>query len=291
LQKALAAAGVGSRRACEAWILEGRVRVNGQTVTELGTKVDPDADKIAFDGRVVLQPRKRYYIALNKPRGVVSTRADVHAARVVTDLVDLQGKPLLRPVGRLDADSEGLIFLTDDGGFLHHLTHPSRHVPKTYRATVAGVPTPEALTRLAKGVLLEDGMTAPAEGVRVAYARRPRPGEEGEGTSDVELTIYEGRNRQVRRMLAAVGHPVARLVRVRIGGVRLSGLPPGAWRHLTAKEVQDLTHFQENHPSWQTAPSPSRPPKAPSSPRSSRPRRPSRPRTSSTSSAGDSTTD
>ncbi|MBV9848524.1 MAG: rRNA pseudouridine synthase [Armatimonadetes bacterium] len=279
LQKTLAAAGVGSRRACEAWIREGRVRVNGQVVTELGTKVDPQADTITFDGRPVALPKKRYYIALNKPRGVVSTRADVHAARVVTDLVDLQGRPLLRPVGRLDADTEGLIFLTDDGEFLHRLTHPRHHVPKTYRAVVEGIPDADALVRLAGGVRLDDGMTAPAEGVRLVRANRPRPGQDGagagEGTAEVELTIYEGRNRQVRRMLAAVGHPVARLTRIRIGAVRLSGLPPGAWRHLTAKEVEDLTHYQEKHASWPTAPSPSRPPRAPSPPGSSRPKRPS----------------
>jgi 23S rRNA pseudouridine2605 synthase len=271
--------------------------VNGQVVTELGTKVDPQTDKIMFDTRVIQQPRKRFYIALNKPRGVVSTRADVHAARVVTDLVELQGRPLLRPVGRLDADSEGLIFLTDDGDFLHRLTHPSHHVPKTYRATVSGIPAQESLARLAKGVLLEDGMTAPAEGVHLLRSQRPRPNadpsaaEGNNGSADVEITLYEGRNRQVRRMLAAVGHPVSRLVRIRIGGVRLSGLPSGAWRHLTAHEIEDLTHYQEKHSSWQTEQSPSRPPKAPSSPKSSRPRRPLRPRTSSTSSGAASTTD
>lgn len=290
LQKTLAAAGVGSRRACEEWIRQGRVRVNGQVITELGTQVDPQTDKIVFDGRPVVLPRKRYYIALNKPRGVVSTRADVHAARVVTDLVELQGKPLLRPVGRLDADSEGLIFLTDDGEFLHRLTHPRHHVPKTYRATVTGIPNAETLARLSQGVLLEDGLTAPAEGVHVARVNRPRPGESGTGTADIELTIFEGRNRQVRRMMAAVGHPVTRLVRIRIGAVRLSGLPSGAWRHLTAKEVEDLIHYQEKHSPWPTEQSPSKPPKAPSSPGSSRPKRPLRPRTSSVSFKAASTT-
>jgi len=200
--------------------------------------VDFDSDKVQFDGRIVRPPRRRYYLALNKPRGVVSSRADPHAGRLVTELVDIGGNPMLRPVGRLDADSDGLIFLTDDGDFLFKLTHPRYHVPKTYRVQVQGVPNADALSRLRKGIMLEDGLTRPAENVRLL---RGKENVDGTGVGEIELTIYEGRNRQVRRMLAAVGHNVTRLTRIRIGAVRLTGLPPGAWRHLTPAEVTALT--------------------------------------------------
>ena len=307
LQKVLAAAGIGSRRACEEWITQGRVRVNGLVVTELGTKVDPEADRVQFDGRIVRPPRRRYYLALNKPRGVVSSRADPHAGRLVTEMVDIGGNPMLRPVGRLDADSEGLIFLTDDGDFLFKLTHPRYHVPKTYRVQVQGVPNADALARLRKGIMLEDGLTRPAENVRLL---RGKENVDGTGVGEVELTIYEGRNRQVRRMLAAIGHTVTRLTRVRIGAVRLTGLAPGAWRHLTPAEVLALTagapqsaqpkeaetltqehiqeQIQETEP-W-PAPQPSTPPRALSSLSSLRTTRPLRPRTSSDSPKKDSTT-
>jgi pseudouridine synthase len=225
--------------------------------------------------------------------------------------VDIGGKPMLRPVGRLDADTEGLIFLTDDGDFLYKLTHPRYHVPKTYRADVRGVPDAGALERLRRGVPLEDGPTRPAENVRVLRGRQEA---DGTGKAEVELTLYEGRNRQVRRMLSAVGHPVTRLVRVRIGQVRLSGLPPGAWRHLTPAEVAALTAapgsgpepgsaaarqtqgasrpdtINEETPSW-PAPPPSTPPKASSSPSSLRTTRPSPSPTSRNSPGAGSTTD
>ena len=191
-----------------------------------------------YNGRRVRAPLKRYYIAMNKPRGVVSSRSDPHAGRLVTDLIDIGGKPMLRPVGRLDEDSEGLIFLTDDGDFLFKLTHPRYHVPKTYRVSVQGIPNASNIERLRKGILLDDGMTRPAENVRLI---RGKENTGGAGVAELELTIYEGRNRQVRRMFAAVGHTVTRLTRVRIGSVRLTGLPPGAWRHLTPAEVTSLT--------------------------------------------------
>jgi 23S rRNA pseudouridine2605 synthase len=294
LQKVLASAGIGSRRACEAWITQGRVRVNGQVITELGTKVDPDADKIFFDSRPVHPPRKRYYLAMNKPKGIISSRSDPHghAGQMVTDLVDIGGKPMLRPVGRLDADSEGLIFLTDDGDFLFKMTHPRYHVSKTYRVAVSGVPSEDALGRLRRGIMLDDGMTKPAENVRLL---RGKQNADGTGQGEVEMTIYEGRNRQVRRMMAALGHTVTRLVRVRIGSVRLTGLPPGAWRHLTPGEIAALTQEltqnetksaqtqsnikEENTHAW-PVPQPSTQPKAPLSPSSLRTTRPSRLQTS-----------
>jgi len=291
------------------WIEDGRVRVNGEVVTELGTKIQPGVDRVTFDGRPVSPPSKYYYIALNKPRGVVSSRSDAHATVLITDLVELPSRPMLRPVGRLDAESEGLIFLTDDGDFLYKMTHPKYHVPKTYRAEVRGIPSDDALRRLRSGIMLEDGPARGAEDITVWPMRpsvptvqgRPNAGEEGaahdNSRAQIELTIFEGRNRQVRRMLAAVGHPVSKLTRVRIGAVRLTGLAPGAWRHLTPGEVAALgaNHIQANsetqeNKTWQTAKQHSRPPRAPSSPSSPRPTRPARPRTSSPSPRKGSTT-
>lgn len=292
------------------WIEDGRVRVNDEVVTELGTKIQPGQDKVTFDGRPVAAPTKHYYIALNKPRGVVSSRSDAHAAHLVTDLVELPSRPMLRPVGRLDQESEGLIFLTDDGDFLYKMTHPKYHVPKTYRAEVRGVPGEDAVRRLRSGIMLEDGPARGAEDISV-WPMRPvspqAPGRVGgppsstapdEGRAQIELTIFEGRNRQVRRMLAAVGHPVSKLTRVRIGAVRLTGLAPGAWRHLTPGEVAALgtAHAQTNpntqeKKQWQTGQQHLRPPRAQSSPSSSRPTRPAPPRTSSPSPKRGSMTD
>jgi len=261
------------------------VSVNGTVVTELGTKVEANLDQIVVNGRPLPKLHRRYYIALNKPRGVVSAVSDPHGAKTVTSLVDLQSKPLLRPVGRLDMDSEGLIFLTDDGDFLNKLTHPSHQVGKTYAVQVTGTPSDEALQLIASGVKLEDGKTRPAKYVK--RGRTFRGEEEGSERTEVELTIFEGRNRQVRRMFDAVGHPVQRLSRIAIGPVRLSGLPSGAWRHLTPKEVEMLVSSAANavektkEPKWQTEQSRSKPTRASSSRPSSKPRRPSQRPTSS----------
>jgi pseudouridine synthase len=171
---------------------------------------------------------------MNKPRGVTCTVADRHAQQTVVELVDLPGKPALKPVGRLDANSEGLIFLSDDGDFIYRLTHPRYHVQKTYLVTVRGEPTQDALGRLLRGIELDDGRTAPADGVRLV---RRFPDND---TTDIEIIIHEGRKRQVRRMCDAIGHSVLRLVRTRIGAVTMGGLPAGAWRHLTASEIERL---------------------------------------------------
>jgi 23S rRNA pseudouridine2605 synthase len=302
LQKYLAAAGIGSRRSCEEWIKEGRASVNGKVVTELGTKIDTETDKIQFDGRRVQAPLKNYYIALHKPRGVVCSRSDPHAGKLVTEFVDLQSKPMLRPVGRLDCDSEGLIFLTDDGDFLYKLTHPKHHVAKTYRVSIRGVPSSDKLRAITRGVMLEDGMTKPAENVRVL---RSNTEADGSGRSEIELTIYEGKNRQVRRMFSTLGHPVIKLVRKSIGGINLKGLASGAWRHLTPKEIETLMSdipepvklktkkpiIQENIESWPTEQQPSTPAKELSLPSSPKPRRPSLQVTSLNSRKKDSTTD
>jgi 23S rRNA pseudouridine2605 synthase len=224
LQKELAAAGLGSRRACEILIEEERVTVNGE-VAILGRRVDPETDRIEVDGlRVPVRPGLVTYL-LNKPRGVVSTAADPQGRPTVVELVPAE--PRIFPVGRLDTDTEGLILLTNDGDLAHRLTHPSFGVEKEYLAQVDGSPPPADLRRLREGIELEDGMTAPAKASLTA------PGA-------VRLVIHEGRNRQVRRMLEAVGHPVTRLVRTRIGPLADRRLKPGEWRVLEMEEVRAL---------------------------------------------------
>jgi len=224
LQKVLARAGVGSRRACEELIEEGRVQVNG-AVAVLGRRVDPERDEIELDGALVAAGAGLVHYLLNKPAGVVTTAADPQGRPTVVDLVPAD--PRVFPVGRLDADTEGLLILTNDGPLTHRLTHPRFGVEKEYVASVAGRPAPGALRDLRRGVELEDGVTAPA---RVALM----------SPSVVRITIHEGRNRQVRRMCEAVGHPVLRLVRTRIGPVSDHRLAPGRWRPLTPPEVRGL---------------------------------------------------
>lgn len=224
LQKVLAAAGLGSRRACEVLIEEERVTVNGE-VAVLGRRVDPETDRIEVDGlRVPVRPGLVTYL-LNKPKGVVSTASDPQGRPTVVALVPAE--PRVFPVGRLDADTEGLLLLTNDGDLAHRLTHPSFGVDKEYLAQVDGNPSPAVLRRLREGVDLDDGRTAPAKANLVA------PGVIG-------LVIHEGRNRQVRRMCEAVGHPVRRLVRTRIGPLAERRLKPGEWRVLELEEVRAL---------------------------------------------------
>ncbi|MGI8810666.1 MAG: pseudouridine synthase [Acidimicrobiales bacterium] len=224
LQKVLAATGLGSRRVCEMLIEEERVTVNGE-VAVLGRRVDPESDRIEVDGlRVPVRPGLVTYL-LNKPRGVVSTASDPQGRPTVVGLVP--SEPRVFPVGRLDTDTEGLLLLTNDGDLAHRLTHPSFGVDKEYLAEVDGSPTPAELRRLREGIELEDGRTAPAKASLVA------PGA-------VRLVIHEGRNRQVRRMCDAIGHPVRRLVRTRIGPLADRRLKPGEWRALEIDEVRAL---------------------------------------------------
>jgi len=224
LQKLLAAAGFGSRRVCEDLIAEGRVTVDGE-VAILGRRVDPDAAHVEVDGVAVsVRPGLVYYL-LNKPPGVVSTADDPQGRPTVVSLVPTD--PRVFPVGRLDLDTEGLLLLTNDGDLTHRLTHPSFGVEKEYLAHVRAHPGRNALRHLRDGVDLDDGRTAPA---RVSLL----------APDLVRLVIHEGRNRQVRRMCEAVGHPVTRLVRTRIGPVTDHTLPPGAWRHLRQDEVRGL---------------------------------------------------
>jgi 23S rRNA pseudouridine2605 synthase len=224
LQKILAQAGLGSRRSCEELIAAGRVRVNG-SVAELGSRADPASDHIEVDGAPVgVRPGLVHYL-LNKPAGVVTTASDPQGRQTVVGLVP--SEPRVFPVGRLDADTEGLLLLTNDGELAHRLTHPSFGVDKEYLAEVEGAPSRGAVRRLREGVELEDGPTAPAKVSRV-------------GDHLLRLTIHEGRNRQVRRMCDAVGHPVRRLVRVRVGPISDRRLAPGEWRQLTQAEVRSL---------------------------------------------------
>jgi 23S rRNA pseudouridine2605 synthase len=231
LQKILSTAGVASRRLSEELILQGRVSVNGKTVTELGTKADPGVDEIKVDGRRIKTEQRKRYVLLNKPRGYITTRSDPEGRPTVMELVQAV-KEYIYPVGRLDYDSEGLLLLTNDGELAARLTHPRHEVEKVYEARVKGVPDDRILDRLARGVPIEGRRTAPAK------IRASEPFAKGSGEQTiVEISIHEGRQRQVRKMFEAVGHPVVRLRRVRIGPLTDPEMPPGHWRELTPKEV------------------------------------------------------
>ncbi|PYR47125.1 MAG: pseudouridine synthase [Acidobacteria bacterium] len=232
LQKILSGAGVASRRASERLMLEGRVTVNGIPVRELGTKADPAHDDIRVDGRRLRRRDAYRYVLLNKPRGYVTTRADPQGRPTVMDL--LAGIPeYVYPVGRLDFDSEGLLLLTNDGDLASRLTHPRHGVPRRYDVQVVGVPDAHDLDRLARGVPIDGRATAPAD-IRVVSADRLR------AHARLQVTLYEGRNRQVRKMFDAVGHRVERLRRSAIGPIEDRRLKAGQWRELDADEVRKL---------------------------------------------------
>jgi 23S rRNA pseudouridine2605 synthase len=245
LQKVLAAAGIASRRECEQFILEGRVEVDRQVVTELGTRVDPQRQEIRVDGEPL--PRARpIYFAVNKPPGVVSTARDPAGRPRVIDLLP-PNAPRAFPVGRLDADSEGLILVTNDGELANGLTHPRHGVEKIYHVQVAGHVEPEVLRQLQRGMHLAEGY-AQAKHVRIK-GRRKR-------STILEMVLDEGRNREIRRLLARTGHKVQRLKRIAVGPVRLGELPTAAVRPLSRKEVDALHKAVERGP----APAPAREP-------------------------------
>jgi len=231
LQKALARAGVASRRASEELIDAGLVEVNGRVVTEQGTRVDPARDVIKVDGKRIPPVSDHVYLVANKPRGVVSTMDDPHGRPTLAGLLQGRARQGVFHVGRLDAETEGLILLTNDGEFAQRMTHPSYEVSKTYLAEVAGVLERPTLRRLRAGVTLDDGPITPDE-VRVVQALP--------GKTLVRVRLHSGRNRIVRRMFEAVGHPVQRLTRTAIGPVRLQGLHPGQVRDLTGEELGGL---------------------------------------------------
>lgn len=232
LARYLAQGGIASRRKAESLIVAGSVRVNGTTVRELGTVVDPVRDRIEYDGRLVVTSAEHVYYVLHKPFGVVTTMHDPEGRRTVADVVRAHGvSRRVVPVGRLDYDTAGVLLLTDDGDLAHVLTHPRFGVEKTYRATVRGRLTPDQVAALGAGVQLEDGRAAPAV-LRVVAVRRMR--------STVDITIHEGKNRQVRRMFEQLHRPVLDLVRLRFGPVALGALGPGEIRSASEREVREL---------------------------------------------------
>lgn len=228
LQKVLAAAGVASRRAAEQLILDGRVTVDGETVTELGTKVDPETARIAVDGKPISSQRMRY-IMLNKPGGYITTLSDERGRRTVADLVDVPERVV--PVGRLDRPTMGLLLFTNDGEVAHRIMHPRYKIEKEYEVLVDGFPPPAVLQRLRAGINIDGQKVIPEE------VRPLRQTTEG---LLLKVVIHEGRNRIVRRMFEAVNYPVLRLVRTRVGPIQLGNLPRGAWRDLTEGELEQL---------------------------------------------------
>lgn len=229
LQKVMAHAGIGSRRACEEMIKENRVQVNGKPAI-LGQKVDPRHDHIIVDGKPIGSEEEKRYLILNKPFGYITTAKEQFGRKSVLDLLP-KIKERVYPVGRLDYDSEGLVFLTNDGSLAYRVMHPKFELPKTYLLQLEGKITMDAVYRLRTGVILEDGPTAPAE-VQVLKSEDER--------SVLKLIITEGRNRQIRRMCSSIGYNVQRLTRVAIGPLSLKRLIPGEYRHLTVREIEEL---------------------------------------------------
>ncbi len=231
LQKYLSECGVASRRKAEDLILAGKVKVNGKPAS-IGDKVDPARDTVVIAGKKIKKiNKKNTYIMLHKPRGFITTLSDEMGRKCVAQLIEDVGTRVY-PVGRLDRDSEGLLLLTDDGDFANALTHPTRHVPKSYRVTIRPTITDEQITALTTGIEIDGRMTLPSE-VRVL--------EKKEGRVVIEIIIYEGRNRQIRKMCDSLGLEVARLKRTQIGSVKLGMLKQGDWRNLTEEEVHKLT--------------------------------------------------
>ena len=227
LQKLIAQAGICSRREAENIISAGKVTVDGKIIRELGAKADPDKNKICVDGKTLTFNTEKIYILLNKPRGYVSTVKDERGRKTILQLLGENFNQRVYPVGRLDLNSEGLIILTNDGDLTNALIHPRFEIKKTYRAKISGTITEEKLDKLRAGIELDDGLTAPAE----IYLL---------GENFVEITIHEGRNRQVRRMFAAIGCDVKRLRRIKFANLTLDGLKVGKFRELTAEEISML---------------------------------------------------
>lgn len=235
LQKHLSACGIASRRKAEELIESGKVRVNGRIAT-LGDKVDPKRDKVTVRGKNVVAVTEKVYIMVNKPRGYVTTMSDEYDRKCVNDLVKDVGVKVF-PVGRLDRDSEGLLLMTNDGELANSITHPSRHVNKTYRVTVGGTVNDEQIEKLTTGIMLDGRKTQPCD-VFVVERKPDR--------TMLNFIIHEGRNRQIRRMCEAVGLEVLRLKRLEIAGVKLGGLKLGAWRNLNERELVRLTNISQS---------------------------------------------
>ena len=234
LNKFLRAAGIDSRRHCDELIAAGRVTVNGQVCDQLGTKVDPELDKVLVDGVAVSLPLGHVTLMLNKPVGYLSTMSDPAGKPCVADLVPIEEHPALFHIGRLDSDTSGLLLFSTDGALGHGLLHPAKEVWKTYLARVEGFVLDEQVKRLEQGVRFDGFLSAPA---------RVKLLEPGKRSSVLEITIHEGRNRQVRRMCQAIGHNVIELKRIEFAGLRLDGLPDGSWRLLSDSETSSLYEF------------------------------------------------
>lgn len=231
LQKYLAEAGVASRRKAETLIQQGKVKVNDKIVTELGTKINPEKDQVEYEGKTITIENEKVYILLNKPIGYVTTAKDQFNRDSVLDLVKV--KQRIVPVGRLDMYTSGALILTNDGNFVYQVTHPKHEIEKTYTVTIKGTVTKEEVERLKKGVKIEEYTTRPAK-VKILKT------EEEKDQSRLEITIHEGKNRQVRKMCEAVGHKVLALHRSKIAGIGVKDLPLGKWRYLSKSEIEKI---------------------------------------------------
>ena len=232
LQKYLANNGIAARRKCEEYILDGKVKVNGKIVTTLGTKINPDTDKVEFIGKVVKNILKKVYVLLNKPIGYVTTAKDQFDRPTVLDLVKIKEKVL--PVGRLDMYTSGALLLTNDGEFINRVTHPKNEIEKTYTVTVKGIVNQEDVKRLEEGVEIEDYVSGKAK-VKILKT------DEEKQISRVQITIHEGKNREVRKMCEAIGKKVLALHRRKIGNLDVKNIEIGHWRYLTAKEIENFS--------------------------------------------------
>lgn len=229
LQKIIAEMGIASRRKAEELIMEGRITVNGRVAT-IGTKADPERDHIKLDGKLLTAPEKKVYYIFNKPRGVVTSLSDPEGRPTVGDFLT-RIKERVFPVGRLDFDSEGMLIITNDGDFAHGILHPSKKISKTYLVKIKGFLEDDEIEKLRTGIKIDGIMTAPARVKRLKKA---------ESNSWIEITIHEGKKRQIRKMLQRVGHPVIRLIRIRINGVEMGDLAPGEYRRMTVDELEKI---------------------------------------------------
>lgn len=237
LQKWIAQAGIASRRKAEEIIQAGRVCINGVVITELGAKANPNTDKVTVDGKPAeLNRQEKIYVMLHKPEGVVTTVTDLFGRTTVIDILPADMTTRLYPVGRLDYDTSGLIFLTNDGDWTQKVTHPKYEVKKTYVAVVKGIPSEQLLKKFRDGLKIDNKKTAPCQAVIDEKKKQVN-------ATTLRITIHEGRNRQVRKMCDAIGHPVIKLKRVAVGDVKLGDLKKGEWRYLTAQEVKKCLTF------------------------------------------------
>lgn len=235
LQKFLASCGVASRRKSEELIRDGRVKINDKVVTKMGIKVDPETDSVSVDGKDIVLEGHKIYILLNKPEGYVTTVREQFNRKKVTDLVDVPYR--IFPVGRLDYNTSGLLILTNDGELTYRLTHPKFEVPKTYIAKIRGTPDKRKLNNFQDGLKIGNYITSPAE-IKIL--------KKIDGDCLVEITIREGRNRQVRRMCSAIGHPVLKLKRIKMGKINIGNLKVGDWRYLNKEEIKYLKHLKQS---------------------------------------------